>query len=139
MSEFDHSELKGGDVSHLEKHESPEALSNEFVDVPAGYFPVTTEDKALSRALNVKLDLFLLPLLSLLYLFNGLDRGNVGNAQTQGQKHLMKGIRHRAHTHVSQGSPPILAQLQVTLTWLCHCSSSPLFYSSLSQLQWADA
>jgi len=37
-----------------------------------------------SRALNQKLDFALLPLLSLLYLFNGLDRGNVGNAETQG-------------------------------------------------------
>ncbi|KAF4986218.1 hypothetical protein FDECE_16066 [Fusarium decemcellulare] len=37
-----------------------------------------------SKALNQKLDIALLPLLSLLYLFNGLDRGNVGNAETQG-------------------------------------------------------
>lgn len=34
--------------------------------------------------INLKMDLGLLPLLSLLYLSNGLDRGNVGNAQTQG-------------------------------------------------------
>lgn len=33
------------------------------------------------------MDLYLLPLLSLLYLFNGLDRGNIGNAQTQGFTH----------------------------------------------------
>lgn len=39
---------------------------------------------ARSKALNQKLDVALLPLLSLLYLFNGLDRGNVGNAETQG-------------------------------------------------------
>ncbi|KAF7561673.1 hypothetical protein G7046_g2451 [Stylonectria norvegica] len=37
-----------------------------------------------NRSLNRKLDFSLLPLLSLLYLFNGLDRGNVGNAETQG-------------------------------------------------------
>jgi hypothetical protein len=85
MVNFDHSELKGDDVSHLEKHDPQETLSDDFVDIPAGYFPVTTEEKASSRALNLKLDLFLLPFLSLLYLFNGLDRGNVGNAQTQGQ------------------------------------------------------
>ena len=52
---------------------------------PAGYLPVTAEERAMSRALNRKLDIFLLPFLSLLYLFNGLDRGNVGNAETQGQ------------------------------------------------------
>jgi hypothetical protein len=53
-------------------------------DIPSGYFPVTAEEKAINSALNRKLDSFLLPFLSLLYLFNGLDRGNVGNAQTQG-------------------------------------------------------
>ncbi|KAK0629242.1 major facilitator superfamily domain-containing protein [Bombardia bombarda] len=37
-----------------------------------------------ARRVNRKLDFALLPLLSLLYLFNGLDRSNVGNAQTQG-------------------------------------------------------
>jgi hypothetical protein len=57
-------------------------------DLPSGYFPDTAEEKAMSRALNRKLDLFLLPFLSLLYLFNGLDRGNVGNAQTQGPSFL---------------------------------------------------
>ncbi|KAK4228688.1 high-affinity nicotinic acid transporter [Podospora fimiseda] len=35
-------------------------------------------------SVNRKIDIHLLPLLSLLYLFNGLDRGNIGNAQTQG-------------------------------------------------------
>lgn len=38
----------------------------------------------MARRTNLKMDLGLLPLLSLLYLFNGLDRGNIGNAQTQG-------------------------------------------------------
>lgn len=42
------------------------------------------EDKAASRRLNWKMDFFLLPFLSFLYLFNGLDRSNVGNAETQG-------------------------------------------------------
>lgn len=47
--------------------------------------PSSHEDTAArSRALNQKLDVALLPLMSLLYLFNGLDRGNVGNAETQG-------------------------------------------------------
>jgi hypothetical protein len=54
-------------------------------DQPAGHIPVTQEEKALSRALNRKLDIYLLPFLSLLYLFNGLDRGNVGNAETEGE------------------------------------------------------
>ncbi|OIW25359.1 MFS general substrate transporter [Coniochaeta ligniaria NRRL 30616] len=45
------------------------------------------EPEAKNRRINRKLDLALLPFLSLLYLFNGLDRGNVGNAQTQGFTH----------------------------------------------------
>ncbi|KAH7013237.1 major facilitator superfamily domain-containing protein [Ilyonectria destructans] len=44
----------------------------------------THEFEIQNRALNRKIDVALLPLLSLLYLFNGLDRGNVGNAETQG-------------------------------------------------------
>ncbi|KAH0424746.1 allantoate transport protein [Colletotrichum camelliae] len=41
-------------------------------------------EAAMHRRINRKMDISLLPLLSTLYLFNGLDRGNVGNAQTQG-------------------------------------------------------
>ncbi|KAF9690641.1 hypothetical protein EKO04_011517 [Ascochyta lentis] len=37
-----------------------------------------------SQRVNRKIDLALLPFLSTLYLFNGLDRSNVGNAETQG-------------------------------------------------------
>lgn len=38
-----------------------------------------------SRRVNRKMDIALLPFLSTLYLFNGLDRSNVGNAETQGE------------------------------------------------------
>jgi hypothetical protein len=44
------------------------------------------------RRLNRKMDIALLPLLSFLYLFNGLDRGNVGNAQTQGMYKVIVGL-----------------------------------------------
>lgn len=43
-----------------------------------------TEELKASRRINRKMDIALLPFLSLLYLFNGLDRSNVGNAETQG-------------------------------------------------------
>ena len=72
-------------LDHLET--GLQAIDSDHQDkdnVPAGHIPVTQEEKALSRALNRKFDIFLLPFLSLLYLFNGLDRGNVGNAETQG-------------------------------------------------------
>jgi hypothetical protein len=42
------------------------------------------EYEAVSRRLNRKMDIALLPFLSILYLFNGLDRSNIGNAETQG-------------------------------------------------------
>lgn len=75
---LDHVEKGASDPPEVEPQEGKE-------NVPAGHIPVTSEERALSRALNRKLDIALLPFLSLLYLFNGLDRGNVGNAETQGK------------------------------------------------------
>jgi MFS family permease len=49
-----------------------------------GYIPINAEEKAQHRALNRKLDLYMVPFLALIYLFNGLDRSNLGNAQTGG-------------------------------------------------------
>ena len=62
-------------------------------NLPEGYFPHTDEEKQFNRVLNRKLDFVLLPSLSLLYLFNGLDRGNIGNATTQGWIYIY--IHHR--------------------------------------------
>jgi len=42
-------------------------------------------DGNVNARVNRRIDVALLPLLSLLYLFNGLDRSNIGNAQTQGR------------------------------------------------------
>lgn len=75
---LDHVETGASDAAEVEPQEGKD-------NVPAGHVPVTSEERALSRALNRKLDFALLPFLSLLYLFNGLDRGNVGNAETQGK------------------------------------------------------
>lgn len=49
-----------------------------------GYFPLTPEEKHRHRALNRKFDLFVLPFCVMVYLLNGLDRSNLGNAQTNG-------------------------------------------------------
>ncbi len=54
-------------------------------DEPMGLQNLTPEEQAMNRRVSLKMDLALLPLLSLLYLFNGLDKSNVGNAQTQGE------------------------------------------------------
>ncbi|CAI6335791.1 unnamed protein product [Periconia digitata] len=47
-----------------------------------GYIPTTSEEKKRSRALNRKFDLYILPFCIIIYMFNGLDRSNLGNAQT---------------------------------------------------------
>jgi hypothetical protein len=59
-------------------------------DVPAGHagLAMTPEEAALNRRVSRKMDICMLPLLSLLYLFNGLDKSNIGNAQTQGSSSL---------------------------------------------------
>ena len=49
-----------------------------------GYIPQTSEEKHQSQALNRKFDIFLLPVCVMIYLLNGLDRSNLGNAQTGG-------------------------------------------------------
>jgi hypothetical protein len=54
------------------------------------------EERSMSRRVNRKLDTALLPFLSLLYLFNGLDRSNVGNAETQGKVNLPTADRRRS-------------------------------------------
>lgn len=47
-----------------------------------------TIDRAAERALLWKFDLRILPLLTLMYLFNALDKANLGNAKTAGQFHV---------------------------------------------------
>jgi hypothetical protein len=50
------------------------------------------EERCMASRVNRKLDIALLPFLSLLYLFNGLDRSNVGNAETQGMYVFLRSI-----------------------------------------------
>ncbi|KXH26783.1 major facilitator superfamily transporter [Colletotrichum salicis] len=45
---------------------------------------VQVVDKAAERALCRKLDFHILPVLAVMYLFNALDKGNLGNAETDG-------------------------------------------------------
>ncbi len=81
--------LHHAEEGHLEKREAS-------TDVPQQMI-LTAEHKASNRRLNRRLDIFLLPLLSLLYLFNGLDRSNIGNAETQGMIHLEEDMdRHKS-------------------------------------------
>ncbi|KAH7030572.1 major facilitator superfamily domain-containing protein [Microdochium trichocladiopsis] len=48
----------------------------------AGWRPISDEEKKLNSALNRKLDWMILPIVALGYMFNQLDRTNLGNAQT---------------------------------------------------------
>ncbi|KAJ1904379.1 hypothetical protein LPJ71_004866, partial [Coemansia sp. S17] len=54
--------------------------NSEVVVVPAS----GPEREAIVKRLKLKLDLRLVPYLALLYLFNALDRGNIGNARLAG-------------------------------------------------------
>lgn len=87
--------LEKSNTSHEEDKTTAEMAAVQKADTPAGYFPVTPEERMMNRKVNRKIDLFILPFLSLMYLFSGLDRGkslvlrsliegNVGNAQTNG-------------------------------------------------------
>lgn len=49
-----------------------------------GYVPATPEEKAAHRALNRRLDTFLVGFCAFIYIFQGLDRSNLGNAETGG-------------------------------------------------------
>lgn len=83
-STFESAKIATG-IDHVET--SSTKLKGELsstTNVPIGHIPETAEEKSRNRKLNRRMDAYLLPFLSLLYLFNGLDRSNVGNAETQG-------------------------------------------------------
>ena len=67
-----------GDAKKVEEHLEVKK------DAPAGHVAESPEERAMNRRINLKMDVAMLPLLSLCYLFSGLDRGNIGNAETQG-------------------------------------------------------
>ena len=133
----------------MEKHDAEhgETMSNEMkpsmlalelqqnleagVDTPSGLQGLTPEEVALNRRVSLKMDLSMLPLLSLLYLFNGLDKSNVGNAQTQGMYYSRYQKRLLMMTdQFIQVSCTILAPCRLTSTTRHLCSSLPSLSSS---------
>lgn len=58
--------------------------STQSTAMPNDDRPTCDPDESVSKQVNRKMDIALLPFLSFLYLLNGLDRSNVGNAETQG-------------------------------------------------------
>ncbi|KAK3381098.1 major facilitator superfamily transporter [Podospora didyma] len=83
-----------GRASHVESRRrslSQNSISSYSSDDPllgdsprTGLAEEADEGEAEARRINRRIDVALVPLLSLLYLLNGLDRSNIGNAQTQG-------------------------------------------------------
>lgn len=74
-----HPKLKSLDLETAEKLTSQSARSS--ISIPAASAPLTIDPKA-ERSLVWKFDLRLLPVLAVMYLFNSLDKSNLGNAKT---------------------------------------------------------
>jgi len=70
------------DVSYDEHGPTAGMSGTQLANRPEGYFPVTPEEKAMNRRVNRKVDIFILPFLSLMYLFSGLDRGSFPRRHT---------------------------------------------------------
>ncbi|KAI5245336.1 putative MFS transporter [Aureobasidium subglaciale] len=66
-----------------EDRKSLDSINKDNVSVTQTGF-ITTLDAKKERAVVWKLDLHLLPLLAVMYLFNSLDKSNMGNAKTAG-------------------------------------------------------
>lgn len=60
-----------------------------------------TIDPAAERALVWKFDLRILPVLAVMYLFNSLDKSNLGNAKTAGLEKTLKLEGHQYNTILS--------------------------------------
>ncbi|EDU43685.1 allantoate transport protein [Pyrenophora tritici-repentis Pt-1C-BFP] len=92
-------------------------------------------DKVMTKRVNRKMDIALLPFLSLLYLFNGLDRSNVGNAETQafGIFHLNETrLKNWQYLFIIEGGLTILVAL-VAWFWLPRGPGSAWFLNSDEQ------
>jgi len=82
---------KGLDTKYIQHDEhpvdnpSPKELQEDLrASRLNGWIPSTPEEKATNRALNRKLDFILMGFCALIYIFQGLDRSNLGAAETGG-------------------------------------------------------
>ncbi|GAA6052991.1 hypothetical protein JCM3770_001167 [Rhodotorula araucariae] len=77
-------DLKGDDDKPEHIHRLP-VLSEDEIDVrhgPQGYEPQTDEERRLDKAINLKIDLILLPICAINFLLCGIDKGAIGNVAT---------------------------------------------------------
>lgn len=104
----------------LHKADSPTSSSLRDEDIKAPYQPdaesqsepkvgtfgtVQVIDHVAERALCRKFDFRLLPVLAVMYLFNALDKGNLGNAKTVGASIFICFLVGRI-SHIPPSSPP---------------------------------
>jgi hypothetical protein len=77
------SNLPRGDVDGTK---TPYSVENPETELDPSLEPAHVVDHHAERALFRKFDFRLLPVLTLMYLFNALDKGNLGNAKTDGME-----------------------------------------------------
>ncbi|KAG9856779.1 putative MFS transporter, partial [Aureobasidium melanogenum] len=78
-----------------EERKSIDSITKDNVSITQTGF-ITSLDAKKERAVVWKLDLHLLPLLAIMYLFNSLDKSNMGNAKTAG---LAKDLKLHGHQY----------------------------------------
>ncbi|RFU31592.1 hypothetical protein B7463_g4711, partial [Scytalidium lignicola] len=76
--QVDHVEATAGIAGFKDERQAVIAAAT----VPVGGVYLTPEEMKKHRKVNIKYDCFVLSLLTFMYLFNGLDRSNLGSAQT---------------------------------------------------------
>lgn len=103
MAQDQNKEAAAPPLAALEHELLTDSVKRESISHPVGHEIDYEDDKIKNRRINRKMDIALLPLLSLLYLFNGLDRGNVGNAQTQGWLHSRGSRSERLLRRICEG------------------------------------
>ena len=65
----------------------PEIIVESLKEVPSTIRPqISDQDKELLRRLTWKMDLWILPMLTILYLLTAMDRADIGNAQIAGME-----------------------------------------------------
>ncbi|KAK6439591.1 hypothetical protein LTR95_004201 [Oleoguttula sp. CCFEE 5521] len=81
-----------------EKHETNNETTSSSASEHASGEVLLVVDAAAERSYRRKLDAYLLPMLSVMYLFNAIDRSNLGNAKTD---HMDVDLNFRANQYSS--------------------------------------
>lgn len=86
-------------------------------------------DRKAERALVWKFDLRLLPLLALMYLFNALDKSNLGNAKTAGEylSSIIRNLKRSAADRSQDSRKTSTWTARTGTTYFCRSSSYPMF------------